>query len=213
MMRSCFRPFRFLLSNTSVSDTRDPLLWHKELKQHASGHVSIAVVQANTSLEDQSQVVTSPLGTFIGVYDGHGGPQASRFISDRLFTHMKKFALELGGMSAEVLHKAFDATEEEFLHRVMSVWQTQPQIASVGSCCLAGVISNNMLYVANLGDSRAVLGSSTRANKSIVAERLSTEHNAAVEEVRKELKLLHPDDSHIVVVRNGVWRVKGIIQV
>jgi len=48
---------------------------------------------------------------------------------------------------------------------------------------------------------------------AVVAERLSSDHNVAVEEVRKELTELHPDDSHIVVYTRGVWRIKGIIQV
>ncbi|KAK6117523.1 hypothetical protein DH2020_048743 [Rehmannia glutinosa] len=34
-----------------------------------------------------------------------------------------------------------------------------------------------------------------------------------LEEVRKELKALHPEDSQIVVMKQGVWRIKGIIQV
>jgi pyruvate dehydrogenase phosphatase len=46
-----------------------------------------------------------------------------------------------------------------------------------------------------------------------VAERLSDDHNVSVEEERKELEALHPDDAHIVVYTRGVWRVKGIIQV
>ncbi|KAH9318478.1 hypothetical protein KI387_020247, partial [Taxus chinensis] len=29
----------------------------------------------------------------------------------------------------------------------------------------------------------------------------------------QELQSLHPDDSHVVVLKHGVWRVKGIIQV
>lgn len=66
----------------------DGLLWHAELKPHASGEYSIAVAQANAELEDQGQVVTSPAATFVGVYDGHGGPEASRFISSRLFPHL-----------------------------------------------------------------------------------------------------------------------------
>eukprot|EP01018_Ginkgo_biloba_P040188 Gb_37566 [translate_table: standard] len=214
MLRSCFRPIeRYLLAGRSMADRGDDLLWHKDLKPHSSGDFSIAVVQANLSLEDQGQVLNSPFGTYVGVYDGHGGPEASRFINNHLFPHMEKFASEQGGMSVEVLQKAFNATEEEFLHLVKRSWPTQPQIASVGSCCLVGAISNNVLYIANLGDSRAVLGSSCGTKKSITAERLSTEHNVAVEEVRKELKALHPDDSHIVVLRHGVWRVKGIIQV
>lgn len=66
----------------------DGLLWHSELKPHASGEFSIAVVQANSSLEDQSQVYTSPSATYIGVYDGHGGPEASRFVNSHLFPYL-----------------------------------------------------------------------------------------------------------------------------
>jgi len=46
-----------------------------------------------------------------------------------------------------------------------------------------------------------------------VAERLSSEHNTASEEVRRELADLNPDDAQIVVHTRGAWRVKGIIQV
>lgn len=63
----------------------DGLLWHSDLKPHASGDYSIAVVQANSNLEDQSQVFTSPSATYVGVYDGHGGPEASRFVNRHLF--------------------------------------------------------------------------------------------------------------------------------
>lgn len=126
-----------------------------------------------------------------------------------------EFATEQGGLSEDVIKKAFDATEQEFFHLVKQSWPAQPQIASVGSCCLVGAISNDILYVANLGDSRAVLGRrySRQANSPVVAERLSTDHNVGVEEVRKEVRALHPDDSHIVVYTHGVWRIKGIIQV
>ncbi|KAF8406231.1 hypothetical protein HHK36_008316 [Tetracentron sinense] len=184
-----------------------------DLKPHASGDYSIAVVQANSSLEDQSQVFTSPSATYVGVYDGHGGPEASRFIRTHLFPHLH--TSEQGGISVDVMKKAFNATEEEFFHLVKRSWQARPQIASVGSCCLVGAISNDMLYVANLGDSRAVLGRRvpTERRNQVVAERLSTDHNVADEEVRREVEALHPDDSHIVVYSRGVWRIKGIIQV
>ena len=88
----------------------------------------------------------------------------------------------------------------------------KPLIAAVGSCCLVGVIWRGTLYVANLGDSRAVVGSLGRSNK-IVAVPLTIDHNASVEEVRQELISRHPDDSQIVVLKHGVWRIKGIIQV
>lgn len=215
MLGACYRPWESCLGGGRGGDG---LLWHMDLKPHASGDYSIAVVQANSSLEDQGQVFTSPSATYIGVYDGHGGPQASRFITNRLFPFLQKFALEQGGLSEEVIKKAFNAIEEEFLHFVKSSWLSQPQIASVGSCCLVGAIANGVLYVANVGDSRAVLGKRVigcpESNSStVVAERLSTDHNVGIEEVRKEIEALHPDDAHIVVHTRGVWRIKGIIQV
>ncbi|CAN1815136.1 Probable protein phosphatase 2C 78 [Linum perenne] len=169
------------------------------------------MVQANSSLEDQGQVYTSPSATYIGVYDGHGGPEAARFVSRRLFPFIHDFATEQGGLSTEVIRKAFSATEEEFLQTVKRSWMNQPQIASVGSCCLLGIVSGDLLYVANLGDSRAVMGKRT-SPATVAAERLTVDHNVAVEEVRNEVVALHPDDSHIVLYTRGVWRIKGIIQ-
>lgn len=67
--------------------------------------------------------------------------------------------------------------------------------------------------MASLGDSRLVLGKKVGNTGEIAAIQLSTEHNANVEEIRYELKELHPNDPQIVVLKHGVWRVKGIIQV
>uniref|UniRef100_A0A803MKD8 protein-serine/threonine phosphatase n=1 Tax=Chenopodium quinoa TaxID=63459 RepID=A0A803MKD8_CHEQI len=210
MLRSCMKPLERCLGRRS-----DGLLWHMDLKPHAYGDYSIAVVQANSSLEDQSQVYSSPSATYVGVYDGHGGPEASRFVNSHLFSFLHKFSSEHGGLSVEVIKKAFSATEDEFLRLVKRNLSVQPNIASVGSCCLLGAVVNNELFVANLGDSRAVLGRkvSVRKREVVVAERLSTDHNVSEVEVRREVEALHPDDSHIVVYSRGVWRIKGIIQV
>lgn len=116
-------------------------------------------------------------------------------------------------MSVDVIKKAFQATEEGFFSVVVKQWPTKPQIAAVGSCCLVGVICGGILYVANLGDSRAVLGRSVRATGDVLAIQLSSEHNVSIESVRQEMHSLHPDDSQIVVLKHNVWRVKGLIQV
>jgi pyruvate dehydrogenase phosphatase len=116
-------------------------------------------------------------------------------------------------MSVEVIRKAYQATEEGFLGVVTKQWPINPQIASVGSCCLVGVICGGSLYIANLGDSRAVLGRVVRATGEVLAIQLSPEHNVAIESVRQEMQSLHPDDPKIVVLKHNVWRVKGLIQV
>ncbi|PAN50957.1 hypothetical protein PAHAL_9G560400 [Panicum hallii] len=194
----------------------DGLVWDVPLKAHASGDYSIAVAQANEALEDQAQVLAAPGATLVGVYDGHGGPEAARFVNRRLFSLIQDYAAENGGLSAEVFQKAFGATEDEFVGMVQKSWPSHPRIMSVGSCCLVGAIENGTLYVANLGDSRAVLGrrdDGPGRGKRVVAERLSRDHNVADEDVRREVTEMHPDDSHIVLNSHGVWRIKGIIQV
>ncbi|KAL5197254.1 hypothetical protein ABZP36_000766 [Zizania latifolia] len=116
--------------------------------------------------------------------------------------------------TADVIRKAFLAADEEYLQMVRRSLPNMPSVAAAGSCCLLGAISGDTLYVANAGDSRAILGRRATIRGGLaVVERLSTEHNAASEEVRRELAALHPDDGEIVVHARGAWRVKGIIQV
>ncbi|KAK1399276.1 hypothetical protein POM88_009139 [Heracleum sosnowskyi] len=44
-------------------------------------------------VEDQAQVFTSSQATYVGIYDGHGGPEASRFITNHLFAYLHKLEL------------------------------------------------------------------------------------------------------------------------
>lgn len=221
-LKACFRPSTNRYVHSDASGRQDGLLWYKDTGQHLVGEFSMAVVQANNLLEDQSQIESGslslnesqgPFGTFVGVYDGHGGPETSRYINDHLFHNLKRFTSEQQSMSVDVIRKAFQATEEGFLSLVVRQWPTKPQIAAVGSCCLVGIICNGTLYIANLGDSRAVLGRAVKATGEVLALQLSTEHNAAIESVRQELHSMHPDDSQIVVLKHNVWRVKGLIQI
>ncbi|RVW20511.1 putative protein phosphatase 2C 38 [Vitis vinifera] len=80
-----------------VAGRVDGLLWYKDSGRHVNGDFSMAVIQANNVLEDHSRLDSGPLssldsgpqGTFVGIYDGHGGPEASRFVNSRLFDNLK----------------------------------------------------------------------------------------------------------------------------
>ncbi|TYI01362.1 hypothetical protein ES332_A11G195400v1 [Gossypium tomentosum] len=222
-LRACWWPSldRYAHKGSDASGWQDGLLWYKDNGQHFNGEFSMAVVQANNLLEDQSQIESGslstlesgPYGTFVGIYDGHGGPETSRYINDYLFQHLKRFTTEQQSMSVDVIKKAYQATEDGFFSLVTKQWPINPQIAAVGSCCLVGVVCNGTLYIANVGDSRAVLGRLVKATGEVLAIQLSSEHNVAIESVRQEMHSLHPDDSHIVVLKHNVWRVKGLIQI
>ncbi|XP_020207244.1 probable protein phosphatase 2C 43 [Cajanus cajan] len=217
IVSACLRPVRRYarMSKDDLDDAStagDALVWHRDLEKHSCGEFSFAVVQANEIIEDHSQVETGSDAVFVGVYDGHGGAEASRFINDHLFLNLMRVAQENGNISEDIIRNAVSATEDGFLTLVRRSYGIKPLIAAMGSCCLVGVIWKGTLYIANLGDSRAVIGSVGRSNK-IIAEQLTKEHNASKEEVRRELRSLHPEDSQIVVMKQGTWRIKGIIQV
>ncbi|PHT49958.1 putative protein phosphatase 2C 60 [Capsicum baccatum] len=222
-LKACWLPSsdHSVHAGSDAAGRQDGLFWYKDSGQHLIGEFSMAVVQANNLLEDQCQIESGslslldsgPYGTFAGIYDGHGGPETSRYINDHLFQHLKRFAAEQNSMSADVIRKAFQATEDGFFSVVAKQWPMKPQMAAVGSCCLVAVICNGILYIANLGDSRAVLGRLVRATGEVLSIQLSAEHNACFETVRQELHSMHPDDPQIVVLKHNVWRVKGLIQI
>ncbi|KAL4556814.1 hypothetical protein LXL04_034977 [Taraxacum kok-saghyz] len=199
----------------------DGLWWYEDSGKHVHGDFSMAVIQANIVLEDQCQlesgslssIDSGPQGTFVGIYDGHAGPEASRFINHNLFNNIKKYTSESEGMSDSVIRQAYLATEEQFLSLVETQWLSNPKMASVGSCCLVGIICNGVLYIANAGDSRAVLAREEKSINGLKGVRVSEEHNAKFESIREELRSLHPDDPNIVVLKHNVWRVRALIQI
>lgn len=97
-LTACWRRRSSDRKGSEVLGRKEGLLWYKDAGQHLFGDYSMAVVQANNLLEDQSQIESGPLslldtgpyGTFVGVYDGHGGPETSRYICDNLFQHLKR---------------------------------------------------------------------------------------------------------------------------
>ena len=48
-------------------ESKDGLLWYKDIRRYGSGS----------------------FGIFVGVYDGHGGPEASRYVCDHLCRHFQ----------------------------------------------------------------------------------------------------------------------------
>lgn len=96
LLSLCLKPFGRDSGNVELgSEGREGLLWFRDIGHYASGDFSMAVVQANQVLEDQSQIESGPFGTFVGVYDGHGGPEAARYVCDHLFRNFQGSCFDL----------------------------------------------------------------------------------------------------------------------
>lgn len=71
--------------STDGGGGEDPHAWSRDLVPCAGGDFSMAMVQANEVGEDNCQVEVGGNSVFVGVYDGHGGNDASQYINDHLF--------------------------------------------------------------------------------------------------------------------------------
>lgn len=114
----------------------------------------------------------------------------------------------------QVLGEAYHRTEQMFVDHVRSNWQNEPQLAVSGSCCLVGVVFSNVLYVANAGDSRAVLArwpNGAGLDDMQVIE-LSADYNAKHIERRNEVSVEHPGTNLFQEVE-GCFLLRGSLHV
>tara|TARA_E500000178_G_C16886631_1_gene691540 strand:- start:51 stop:857 length:807 start_codon:yes stop_codon:yes gene_type:complete len=112
---------------------------------------------------------------FVGVFDGHGGKTVSSFLKKNIVKHFAKnidSSTYFSTLNASrFLNKVFNDVEDK-------LEKNHPRAVNyTGSTALCGVISNNklnnkrILWIANVGDSRAVL-----CNDKNEAVQLSQDH-------------------------------------
>jgi len=99
-----------------------------------------------------------PNEDYFAIFDGHGGHEASEYVAKNLH-EILDFNLSsypgylTGNLSDEEIKAAFKTTFREVDESMCVQYGMQ-----AGSCALVAYFSGNRLFMANLGDSRAVLG-------------------------------------------------------
>lgn len=151
------------------------------------------------TMEDQITVeqlvapqLSGPTGSpvcFIGVYDGHGGGACARFAADSVHRRLACAESFADGRVAPALRDAFVLTDEEFL----------ASESESGSCALVALVGGGRLFVAHVGDSRAVLCSGERN----VATRLTEDHKPDVQGERERIERVGGQ----VIFGGRCWRV------
>ncbi|KAJ6726540.1 PROTEIN PHOSPHATASE 2C 42-RELATED [Salix purpurea] len=197
LLSLCFKPFGRGSSSNSDSkfesfvgvskERKDGLLSYRDVGRYGSGEFSMAVVQANQLNWMIESYLFSEYKTVKKINwdlkDGifHVNVKDWEVSTGWLCVYAAISAETHGVVTSETIQRAFCATEEGFTNLVSELWSTRPQMATVGSCCLVGVICQQTLFVANLGDSRVVLGKKVGNTGGVAAIQLSTEHNANLE--------------------------------
>jgi len=156
-------------------------------------------------MEDEHMLVDKFGGVdsqaFFGVYDGHGGHSAAAFCKTRLHTAYEEFIKNCSDTDlvdsekiSEISKSSYKLTDEEM----------KESVPAAGACVVTTIVrtvnSHRYLYVANAGDSRAVL---SRAGK---AQRLTHDHKPSDE----------PEKQRIADMKgfiDGDGRVNGLVAI
>ncbi|CAK91754.1 unnamed protein product (macronuclear) [Paramecium tetraurelia] len=119
-----------------------------------------------------------PKCSYFGVYDGHGGSACADFLRDNLHQFVVKEP-DFPWNPINAITKGFEAAEKCFLQMAQDSFnQGIPERS--GSCAIVILMIGDSCYVANVGDSRAIL--SAESGKKVID--LSKDHKPELERDR-----------------------------
>mmetsp|Transcript_26325 Transcript_26325/g.73573 ORF Transcript_26325/g.73573 Transcript_26325/m.73573 type:complete len:516 (+) Transcript_26325:196-1743(+) len=177
----------------------------------------IAVQGKRSYMEDQVRVIEYPgelLGEkgldgvrYYGVYDGHGGASAAKYVLRRLhFCLLREtsFGKCQGVLTSEMEEKIMSLVSECF----KNIDSEYNEIAEKckwksGTTAIVTIVVGSRLVSACVGDSRTVL------YRAGVPKVITKSHNPSDEDEKERVK----DAGGVVVFFAGTWRVNGVIGV
>ena len=125
-----------------------------------------------------------PKISFFGIYDGHGGSKCADFLRDSL--HKIIFSNEYFPENVEkAIKNGFLKAENEFLNTIAIDKNTGNILDRSGSCAILTIIVDNIIYVANVGDSRGIMSISGGKEYKII----TTDHKPSNENEQKRINI------------------------
>jgi protein phosphatase 2C family protein 2/3 len=94
-----------------------------------------------------------PSCSYFGIFDGHSGPGCADYLRDNLHQFVIKEPT-FPWNPREALKRGFENAEKRFLEMTQKDGKI---VDKSGSCAIVVLIIGNICYIANVGDSRAVL--------------------------------------------------------
>eukprot|EP01103_Thecamoeba_quadrilineata_P014423 TRINITY_DN4305_c0_g2_i1.p1 TRINITY_DN4305_c0_g2~~TRINITY_DN4305_c0_g2_i1.p1 ORF type:complete len:870 (-),score=125.05 TRINITY_DN4305_c0_g2_i1:147-2756(-) len=151
------------------------------------------------NLSDFPNLTGHTSGDYVGLFDGHGGPQASAFAAEN-FHLILRDCLNRQTSIEYAISDSFQVADEMLREFVLKLDLPDEEKICCGTACLLVFIVKGILYTANLGDSRAVICTNGRA------VRLTQDHKPLLPEERRRIK-----SSGGVVLNTG--RINGLLSV
>ncbi|KAJ6842149.1 putative protein phosphatase 2C 52 [Iris pallida] len=141
----------------------------------------------------KSSTIDSQAVRLFGIFDGHGGSRAAEYLKENLFENLLKHPKFMTDTKLAI-RETYQKTDADFLDAEKNTLRDD------GSTASTAVLVGNHLYVANVGDSRAVI---SKAGKAI---QLSDDHKPNRSDERKRI-----ESAGGVVMWAGTWRVGGVL--
>lgn len=140
--------------------------------------------------------------TFLGIYDGHGGKDISRFVKNNLSQFFVNNNIKFDPSNKDYpiyIKRVFNHLQNKLKNNLYSI------ASHIGSTALVTILyeSNNRKYIhiANLGDSRAII-----CNGNNIGIQLTKDHKPTSFEENKRIKSL----GGIIKFEAGDWRIKDL---
>ncbi|XP_062232272.1 probable protein phosphatase 2C 52 isoform X2 [Phragmites australis] len=169
--------------------------WNSDDGSLSCGYSSFRGKRA--SMEDFYDIKSSKVDDkqidLFGIFDGHGGSRAAEYLKEHLFENLMKHP-EFMTDTKLAISETYKKTDLEFLDAERNSHRDD------GSTASTAVLVGDHLYVANVGDSRAVI---SKAGKAIA---LSEDHKPNRSDERKRI-----ESAGGIVMWAGTWRVGGVL--
>ncbi|KWX15679.1 putative Ser/Thr phosphatase 2C [Giardia duodenalis assemblage B] len=152
------------------------------------GHVINLVLRYEADNLEGSRTIRDndrPSVCLFGIFDGHSGTACSNYLKTNLQSLISKERDVFYGATSEdvceALCRVFLAADTAFANAFFAANKKYGDRSSVaiptpGSTACIGILNEDKLYVANVGDSRAVLGRVNNADLSVFHVDLSKDH-------------------------------------
>jgi len=168
-----------------------------ENKKFSYGYSSLRGKRA--SMEDfhdaKIHKIEDKMVGLFGVFDGHGGSRAADYVQQNLFKNLLEHPQFVTDTKLAIA-ETYQSTDQAYLQAENN------QHRDAGSTASTAVLVEDRLYVANVGDSRAVVCIGGKATP------LSNDHKPNRTDERQRI-----ENAGGVVMWSGTWRVGGVLAV